>query len=185
MQLSSAESWIQSSRSSEKWSMRLSQPLDIRSISFLVAFRFLGSNELTELPPGIFDPLASLTFLYALSRVAEAPFASSILEPDIFFFFVRLSPARCSRIEPLLYGWAWPILLHLATQLSSVESWSQSSSGGDEWDMRFWQPWIMVEFISCCCGIFQAKCNSVFSIQLWFLFILVSKHKRKTTASKA
>ena len=35
------------------------------------------------------------------------------------------------------------------------------------------------------CGIFQAKCNSVFSTQLWFLFILVSKHKRKTSASKA
>ena len=43
----------------------------------------------------------------------------------------------------------------------------------------------MPPFSLSLCGIFQAKCNSVFSTQLWFLFILVSKHKRKTSASKA
>ena len=33
---------------------------------FLVGFRDLNFNDLTELPPAIFDSLASLTFLYVL-----------------------------------------------------------------------------------------------------------------------
>ena len=72
-------------------------------VSLLVAFRDLAPNDLTELPPGIFDSLASLTFLYVLSLVAETSFVSSLHQPDIFFFCVRLSPARRSQIEPLLY----------------------------------------------------------------------------------
>ena len=45
---------------------------------FLVAFRTLFNNDLTELPPGIFDSLASLKFLYVLSLVAETSFVSSL-----------------------------------------------------------------------------------------------------------
>ena len=76
------------------------------SISFLVAFRNFFQNELTSLPAGIFDSLASLTLLYVLWLVAETSFVSFLLEPDIFFFFIaRFNPARCSYIEPLLYGW--------------------------------------------------------------------------------
>ena len=54
--------------------------LNIWSISFLVAFRGLRNNSLTELPPGIFDSLASLTTLYVLSLVAK-------------IFFCLLSPS--------------------------------------------------------------------------------------------
>ena len=65
-------------------------------ISLLVAFRDLQSNDLTELPPGIFDSLASLTFLYVVSLVAETSFVSSLLRPDVFSSFVHLGLARCS-----------------------------------------------------------------------------------------
>ena len=57
--------------------------LNTRSISFLVAFRDLSLNDLTSLPPGIFDSLALLEDLYVLSLVAETPFVSSLLEPDV------------------------------------------------------------------------------------------------------
>ena len=70
--------------------------LNTLSISLLVAFRHLDGNGLIELQPGIFDSLASLTFLYVLSLVIETPFAFFLLQPDIFFFFARLSLARCS-----------------------------------------------------------------------------------------
>ena len=53
------------------------------SISFLVAFRNIFSNDLTELPADIFDSLTLLTTLYVLSLVAKTVFASSLLEPDI------------------------------------------------------------------------------------------------------
>ena len=53
------------------------------SISFLVVFRDLGSNDLKELPAGVFDSLASLFFLYVLWLVVEAFVVSSLLEPDI------------------------------------------------------------------------------------------------------
>ena len=70
--------------------------LNTWSISFLVAFRGLDFNDLTELPPGIFDSLASLLFLYVLSLVAETSFVSCLLQPDIFFLFGHRDPARCS-----------------------------------------------------------------------------------------
>ena len=76
--------------------MRLSQSPNTRSISFLVAFRDLSLNDLTSLPPGIFDSLALLEDLYVLSLVAETPFVSSLPEPDILFSFARLGPARGS-----------------------------------------------------------------------------------------
>ena len=57
--------------------------LNTLSISFLSVFRDISGNELTELPAGIFDSLASLTTLYVLSLVAETPFVSSVLDPDI------------------------------------------------------------------------------------------------------
>ena len=82
--------------------------LNTRSISFLVAFRDLRSNGLTELPPGIFDSLASLTRLYVLSLIMETCFVSCLLQPDLFFF-LHPDPARCNWIGPLLYGWAWSI----------------------------------------------------------------------------
>ena len=53
------------------------------SISFLVAFRDLPKNDLTELPAGIFDSLASLSLLYVLWLVVERFVVSSLLEPDI------------------------------------------------------------------------------------------------------
>ena len=67
-------------------------------VSFLAAFRDLASNDLTELPTGIFDSQALLMRLYVLSLAMETSFVSSLLEPDIFFFFVivRLGLARCS-----------------------------------------------------------------------------------------
>ena len=37
-------------------------------------------------------------------------------------------------------------LLHLIMQLSSVESWNQSSSGGGQWDIWLSQPWIIDRF---------------------------------------
>ena len=122
--------------------------LNIWSISILAAFRNLDGNDLTELTPGIFDSLTLLTFLYVLSPVAETSLVSFffLLEPDIVFLSVRLGPARCSWIEPLLYRWAWQILLHLATQLSSAEGWSQSSSSSGQWGMRLYQPWILCRF---------------------------------------
>ena len=45
---------------------------------FLVAFRQLDLNDLTELPPGIFDSLALLTVLYVVSLVAETSFVPSL-----------------------------------------------------------------------------------------------------------
>ena len=57
------------------------------SISFLVAFRDLGNNGLTELPAGIFDSLTDLEILYVLWLVVETSFVSSLLEPDISSFF--------------------------------------------------------------------------------------------------
>ena len=73
--------------------------LNILSISFLVAFRALNGNGLTELPSGTFNSLALLPYLYVLSLVEETSFVFCLpLELDIlfFFFFARLSPARCS-----------------------------------------------------------------------------------------
>ena len=69
------------------------------SISSLVAFRDIDSNELTELPPGIFDSLALLTELYVLSLVAKTSFARS------------LPPSLCSiqlHPEQLLSCLIWP-----------------------------------------------------------------------------
>ena len=82
--------------------------LNIRSISFLVAFRSLSDNDLKELPPGIFDSLASLTSLYVLLQPAVARFVSYLLETDIFLFR-RPGPARCGWTEPLFFGRAWSI----------------------------------------------------------------------------
>ena len=69
--------------------------LNICSISFLVGFRILLDNNLSELPAGIFDSQASLTSLYVLLLVAEASFVSWLLQPDSFFF-LHPSPARYS-----------------------------------------------------------------------------------------
>ena len=64
-----------------------------RSISFLVAFRDLVSNDLAEMPSGTFDSLVSLTSLYVLSLVAETSFVlslpPSLLELDILVLFLR------------------------------------------------------------------------------------------------
>ena len=43
---------------------------------FFAAFRNLSGNDLTELPPGIFDSLALVAELYVLSLVMEASFVS-------------------------------------------------------------------------------------------------------------
>ena len=90
--------WRVESKDLMVWTMRhaIESTLNTWPISFLVAFRGLRETDLTELPPGIFDSLTSLTFLYVLWLVAETSFVSSLLEPDSFFFFSRLSPARCS-----------------------------------------------------------------------------------------
>ena len=48
--------------------------LNTLSISSLVVFRDLGSNDLIELPLGILDSLTLLTQLYVLSLVAETSF---------------------------------------------------------------------------------------------------------------
>ena len=69
--------------------------LNIRWISLLVAFRILFGNDLTELPLGIFDSLASLTLLYVLSLIVEISFVSCLLQPDSFFF-PHPGPARYS-----------------------------------------------------------------------------------------
>ena len=149
MQLSSAEGWNQSSGGGggggEQWGIRLTQPWILDRFHFLLlSFRGLNGNGLTELPAGIFDSLALLTRLYVLWLVAESSFVSSLLEPDIFFFFARLCSARCSSIESLLYGWPWPISLNSTMQFSSAESWNQNSSGGGgHWGMRLCQPWIL------------------------------------------
>ena len=45
------------------------------SISSLAVFRDLGSNDLIELPLGIFDSLTLLTQLYVTPLVAETSFA--------------------------------------------------------------------------------------------------------------
>ena len=45
--------------------------LNTWSISFLVGFRGLNFNDLTDLPPGIFDSLASLNSLYVLSQLVK------------------------------------------------------------------------------------------------------------------
>ena len=74
--------------------------LNIYSISSLVAFRDLSFNDLTELPPGIFDSLALLTRLYVLSLVAE----TSFFPPSLPFraryfescFLIHLGPSRYS-----------------------------------------------------------------------------------------
>ena len=60
--------------------------LNTWSISLLVIFRDLGDNGLAELPPDIFDSLASLEGLYVLLLVAETCFVSYLFKPDIFFF---------------------------------------------------------------------------------------------------
>ena len=75
----------------------------ILSISFLVDFRDLDDNDLTGLPPGIFDSLASLIILYVPFLVAETSFVSCLLQPDIFFF-LHPGPVRGSLRESLLYG---------------------------------------------------------------------------------
>ena len=53
--------------------------LNICSISFLSVFRDLRSNDLTALPAGVFDSLASLTRLYVFSLVAKISFVSCLL----------------------------------------------------------------------------------------------------------
>ena len=66
-----------------------SSSLSICSIFFLAAFRNLGSNDLSGLPPGIFDSLPSLLFLYVLSQLAK-----------IFFpvFFYSLGGKNCQAL---------------------------------------------------------------------------------------
>ena len=49
----------------------------------LLSFRYLNDNDLTELPTGVFDSLASLSLLYVLWLVVERFVVSSLLEPDI------------------------------------------------------------------------------------------------------
>ena len=55
--------------------------LNTRSISSLVAFRNPSSNDLTELPPDIFDSLTLLTRLYVLSLVMETSFVAPSPSP--------------------------------------------------------------------------------------------------------
>ena len=66
--------------------------LNIRLVSFFVAFRDLAANDLIKLPPDIFNSLTLLTSLYVFSLLVETPFA--------FFFFsltsVQLNVARWS-----------------------------------------------------------------------------------------
>ena len=71
VQFSSVGSW--NKKLYQWWTIghKIEPTLSIWSISFLVAFRDLSTNELTGLPPGIFDSLASLTVLYVVSLVAE------------------------------------------------------------------------------------------------------------------
>ena len=52
-------------------------------VLFLVAFRDLRVNDLTELPPGIFDSLTSLQVLYVLWLVTETSFVPSLVQQDI------------------------------------------------------------------------------------------------------
>ena len=53
--------------------------LNILADLFVASFRDFSFNDLTELPPGIFDSLASLTLLYVLVLVAEISFVSFLL----------------------------------------------------------------------------------------------------------
>ena len=60
---------------------------------------------LTELPPGIFDSLALLTFLYVLLLVAETSpvpsLALFLLEPDILVLFLRSPwPSEMPLVDP-------------------------------------------------------------------------------------
>ena len=64
-----------------------------RFYSLLLSFRNVGNDGLTELPPGVFDSLALLGFLYVLLLVAETSYvpsrSPSLLEPDILVLFLR------------------------------------------------------------------------------------------------
>ena len=58
----------------------------------LLACRDIRANDLTELPPGVFDSLALLEELYVFSFfffVVETSFVPSFLEPDTLVLFLR------------------------------------------------------------------------------------------------
>ena len=55
--------------------------LNTWSVSFLVAFRDLGGNDLTELPPGAFDSLVAIGALCAKPLFFQFIFLSLFLFP--------------------------------------------------------------------------------------------------------
>ena len=124
--------------------------LTIWSTWSLVPFRDIGFNDLTELPPGIFDSLALLEELYVLSLVVETSFVSCLPCPAWYFGLAplftlaqqdiaRWSLCLIDELEQLIF-------LNLAMQLSSWASSSQSSGSGGQWGLRLSQSQLFDRF---------------------------------------
>ena len=127
------------------WTMRreIKPTLTIWSIWLAAAFRQLNFNDLTELPPGIFDSLALLTQLYVLSLGYGDIFSCTLLVvggkesvkhppfpkknhslPRCPIFYSSFPAALGSHLVPIAFElpihWFRPFIEQLCSQLYSV-----------------------------------------------------------------
>ena len=169
--------------------------LTIWSISSLVAFRGLENNELTELPPGIFDSLTLLRNLYVLSLVAEISFAvlfwslrekkmSNALSPflkknlslsrcPVFFSPLSLALAWFGLRFELLIRWFRPIIEQLCTQLNSAPGGKKKRNNTEFEASAYWSYMLSPAVISFFL-VFEAL--SKLLNWIWFIFFLLSRY---------
>ena len=124
-----------------KWSREINSVRPTLSdgwlVLFPVAFRDLGFNDLTELPPSIFGSLILLEELYILFCCCCCCCG------DTFYFFAHPGPARCpgsiNALEQFSF-WIWPCNF----SVEGVEIKAQVVVGNGAWDWA--QPWLFDRF---------------------------------------
>ena len=120
------------------------------SISFLAAFRDLRLNDLTELPAGIFDSLASLTFLYVFLLAVETSFVLYPLQPNSFFSVLPWpNQMQLDRASALWMNFAFILFEHANFQVRGVETKVLVMAGSEAWGHT--NPEYLIDFFFCCC----------------------------------